>query len=57
MGPTLVGGISLLVLKTFGELPGGTMRYGVLSLVVLFIVGGILFLVSEKKEHSHAGRS
>lgn len=57
MGPTLVGGISLLVLKTFGEQKGGTMRYGVLSLVVLFIIGGILFIVSERKAKNHAGRA
>jgi UMF1 family MFS transporter len=57
MGPSLVGGISLFVLKTFGEQKGGTMRYGVLSLVVLFIIGGILFIVSDKKEKAHARRS
>ncbi len=57
MGPSLVGGISLFVLKTFGEQPGGTMRYGVLSLIVLFVLGGILFIVSEKKAKTHAGRS
>lgn len=49
LGPALVGGISLAVLATVGDLPGGTMRYGVLSLVILFIAGAILFRVSEKK--------
>jgi len=48
MGPALVGGISLLVLRTAGPLPGGTMRYGVLSLIVLFILGAALFRLSEK---------
>jgi UMF1 family MFS transporter len=47
-GPTLVGGISLLVLRATGGLPGGTMRFGVLSLVVLFIAGAALFRLSEK---------
>lgn len=48
LGPALVGGISLLVLNATGPLPGGTMRYGVLSLVILFIAGAALFRVSEK---------
>jgi UMF1 family MFS transporter len=48
LGPALVGGISLLVLKTFGDLPGGTMRYGVLALAVLFIAGAYIFRLSEK---------
>ena len=48
LGPALVGGVSLLVLKVFGEVPGGTMRYGVLALSILFIAGAVLFHVSEK---------
>lgn len=47
MGPALVGGTSLLVLRFVGPIAGGTMRYGVLSLIVLFIVGAILFRLSE----------
>ncbi len=54
LGPALVGGISYLVLSTFGELPGGTMRYGVLSLVVLFIVGGLLFRLAERARKKEA---
>lgn len=50
MGPALVGGISLAVLNIAGPLPGGTMRYGVLSLIVLFIVGAVLFRLSERAE-------
>lgn len=49
LGPALVGGISLAVLNAFGPLPGGTMRYGVLSLIALFIAGAVLFRVAEKK--------
>lgn len=48
LGPTLVGGISLLVLRATGGLPGGTMRFGVLSLVILFVSGAALFRLSEK---------
>ncbi|MBU0954151.1 MAG: MFS transporter [Spirochaetes bacterium] len=48
MGPAMVGGISLFVLTAFGDQPGGTMRYGVLSLIILFIAGAILFRLSEK---------
>jgi len=48
LGPALVGGISLLTLHVFGDIEGGTMRYGVLSLVVLFIAGAVLFRLSEK---------
>jgi UMF1 family MFS transporter len=47
-GPALVGGISLLVLKVFGDLPGGTMRYGVSALIVLFLSGAVIFRLSEK---------
>lgn len=49
LGPALVGGISLAVLNTLGDIPGGTMRYGVLSLIVLFIAGAILFHQSERR--------
>lgn len=48
MGPALVGGISLLVLRTAGDLPGGTMRYGVLSLAVLFVAGAVVFRLADK---------
>lgn len=48
LGPALVGGISLLVLNLVGPLPGGTMRYGVLSLIVLFIGGAAIFRLSNK---------
>ncbi len=48
LGPALVGGISLLVLNATGPQSGGTMRYGVLSLIILFISGAVLFHASEK---------
>jgi UMF1 family MFS transporter len=48
LGPALVGGISLLVLNAAGPQPGGTMRYGVLSLIILFVAGAVLFHASEK---------
>jgi len=48
LGPALVGGISLLVLNAAGPQPGGTMRYGVLSLIILFVAGAFLFHASEK---------
>ncbi|MFA6507501.1 MAG: MFS transporter, partial [Treponemataceae bacterium] len=48
LGPALVGGISLLVLNSVGDIPGGTMRYGVLSLIVLFIAGAVVFRLSER---------
>lgn len=48
LGPALVGGISLLVFRATGGLEGGTMRFGVLSLVVLFVCGAALFRLSEK---------
>ncbi len=54
LGPALVGGISLLVLNTAGDLPGGTMRYGVLSLIALFIGGAVLFRLSEKAAPAEA---
>lgn len=54
LGPALVGGISLLVLNTVGNVEGGTMRYGVLSLIVLFIGGAFLFRLSEKAAPSEA---
>jgi UMF1 family MFS transporter len=47
-GPALVGGISLAVLAVTGPIPGGTMRYGVLSLIILFAAGALLFRASEK---------
>ncbi len=48
LGPTLVGGISLLVFRSTGGMSGGTMRFGVLSLVILFVSGAALFRLSEK---------
>lgn len=47
LGPALVGGISLLVLSITGPIPGGTMRFGVLSLIILFIAGAALFIKSS----------
>jgi UMF1 family MFS transporter len=54
LGPALVGGISLLVYRATGGLSGGTMRFGVLSLVVLFVSGAALFRLSEKGEREGA---
>lgn len=48
LGPALVGGISLMILKANGPVEGGTMRYGVLSLTILFLAGAWLFGVSRK---------
>lgn len=48
LGPALIGGISLLAISAFGNLPGGTMRYGVLSLSALFVAGAWLFRLAEK---------
>lgn len=43
LGPLLVAGISLGVTSIFGPIPGGTMRYGVLSLILLFGAGALIF--------------
>lgn len=48
LGPAFVGGISIAVFTIRGPISGGTMRYGVLSLLVLFIAGAVLFRLSEK---------
>jgi MFS transporter, UMF1 family len=48
LGPILVGGISLLVLSQTGPIPGGTMRYGMASLLVLFVAGACLFVKSTR---------
>jgi UMF1 family MFS transporter len=48
LGPILVGGISLLVLSVTGPIAGGTMRYGMVSLLVLFVLGATLFIRSAK---------
>lgn len=55
LGPALVGGISLAVLNARGPLPGGTMRYGVLSLMILFVAGAILFAASDRAARRTAG--
>ena len=46
LGPALVGGISYLVWRGTGDIPGGTMRYGVSSLIVLFVGGAFFFTLS-----------
>lgn len=46
LGPTLVGGISYLVWRITGDISGGTMRYGVSSLLVLFVGGAFFFTLS-----------
>lgn len=48
LGPALVGGISLAVLSVTGPIPGGTMRFGVVSLLVLFVAGAFLFVKSSR---------
>jgi len=48
LGPALVAGISLLVQSIWGNLPGGTLRYGVLSLILLFVIGAVLFSKASK---------
>lgn len=58
MGPTLVGGISYIVYSFTGDIAGGTMRYGVTSLVLLFIGGAFFFskaLSSQKKDSAQLG--
>jgi UMF1 family MFS transporter len=48
IGPFIVGVVASLVTLQFGDLPGGNLRYGVLSLIVLFIVGGLIFNKARK---------
>lgn len=45
MGPLIIAGVSSLVLffNNTTQIPGGTMRYGILALIVLFAGGGLLF--------------
>jgi UMF1 family MFS transporter len=45
MGPVIIALVSSLVLglNNATQIPGGVMRYGILSLIVLFIGGGLLF--------------
>jgi MFS transporter, UMF1 family len=45
MGPVIIALVSSLVLSLNNatQIPGGVMRYGILSLIVLFIGGGLLF--------------
>ena len=48
IGPFIVGTVATFVTLQFGDLPGGNLRYGVLSLIVLFIAGGIIFNIARK---------
>jgi UMF1 family MFS transporter len=48
IGPFIVGVVASLVTLQFGDLPGGNLRYGVLSLIVLFIAGGLIFNKARK---------
>jgi UMF1 family MFS transporter len=48
IGPFIVGTVASLVTLQFGDLPGGNLRYGVLSLIVLFIAGGLIFNKARK---------
>ncbi len=45
MGPVIIALVSSLVLSLNNatQIPGGVMRYGILSLIVLFIGGGLIF--------------
>jgi UMF1 family MFS transporter len=45
MGPVIIALVSSLVLSLNNatQIPGGVMRYGILSLIVLFVGGGLLF--------------
>ncbi len=43
IGPLLVAAVGSAVLALWPDITGGVMRYGVLSLVILFILGAILF--------------
>lgn len=54
LGPALVGGISLAVTLLFGEQAGGTMRYGVLSLLLLFVSGAVIFAKVSANHPHHA---
>jgi UMF1 family MFS transporter len=49
IGPFIVGAVASFVTLQFGDLPGGNLRYGVLSLIILFIAGGIIFNIARKK--------
>jgi len=48
IGPFIVGTVASFVTLQFGDLPGGNLRYGVLSLIILFIAGGIIFNIARK---------
>jgi len=48
VGPFIVGTVATIVTLTAGDLPGGNLRYGVLSLIVLFIAGGYVFNKARK---------
>jgi MFS transporter, UMF1 family len=48
VGPFIVGTVATIVTLTAGDLPGGNLRYGVLSLIVLFIAGGYIFNKARK---------
>jgi MFS transporter, UMF1 family len=48
LGPFIVSSVAFLVNLAYPDLPGGTMRYGVLALIVLFFAGGYLFYKATK---------
>jgi MFS transporter, UMF1 family len=49
LGPFIVSSVAFLVNAASPNLPGGTMRYGVLALIVLFFVGGYFFYKATKE--------
>jgi MFS transporter, UMF1 family len=53
IGPFIVGVVASLVTLQFGDLPGGNLRYGVLSLIILFITGGLIFNKARKLPDTH----
>jgi UMF1 family MFS transporter len=50
MGPAIIAIVSrlVLVINNTDQIEGGAMRYGILSLIVLFAVGAIFFNIARK---------
>jgi UMF1 family MFS transporter len=48
VGPFIVGTVASIVTVYYGDLPGGNLRYGILSLIILFFLGGIIFNKARK---------
>ena len=48
VGPFIVGTVAGIVTLFYGDLPGGNLRYGILSLIILFFLGGFIFNKARK---------